>query len=185
MYTCIHCQNTFKPLRTNKNKPRKFCSMSCSSEHSKTKTSTKCLHCYAETKNPKFCNSSCAATYNNKITPKKKKQFNVCPTCGTLHRRKKFCSDNCNPRRLKLSECEKYKYIRAKKNEAWQRYMAKKKNQTPLNADIKAIQDFYFNCPEGHEVDHRIPISKGGLHSLENLQYLTIKDNRKKSNKII
>ena len=63
--------------------------------------------------------------------------------------------------------------------------MAKKKNQTPADADIKAIKEFYLNCPEGYEVDHIIPISKGGLHTLENLQYLTILENRKKSNKII
>ena len=184
MYTCIHCQTVFKSLRTNKNKPRKFCSMTCYAEHSKTKTITKCLHCNTNTYNPKFCNSSCAASYNNSIKPKRQKQFNICPTCGTSHTRRKFCSDSCNPRRLKLSESEKYKYIRSKQNEAWQRYMAKKKNQTPLDADIKKIQEFYFNCPNGHEVDHVIPISKGGLHTLNNLQYLTKSENRKKSNKL-
>jgi HNH endonuclease len=184
MYTCIHCQTVFKPLRTNNNKPRKFCSIACSAEHSKTKTITKCLNCGSETHNPKFCNSSCAASYNNTATPKKKKQYKTCPTCGSQHRRKVYCSDSCNPKRLQLTEAEKIKYRRAKKNEAWQRYMAKKKNQTPANVDIKAIQEFYFNCPDGHEVDHIIPISKGGLHSLENLQYLTIAENRKKSNKL-
>jgi len=61
--------------------------------------------------------------------------------------------------------------------------MAKKRNQTPDDADIPAMQQFYKNCPLGYEVDHKIPISKGGLHSLENLQYLTISENRKKSNK--
>lgn len=70
-------------------------------------------------------------------------------------------------------------------NEAWARYMAKKKNQTPENADISSIQQFYINCPQGYEVDHIIPISKGGLHTLDNLQYLTISENRKKSNKIL
>lgn len=62
--------------------------------------------------------------------------------------------------------------------------MCKKKNQTPVDADIPAMQLFYINCPVGHEVDHIVPISKGGLHSLENLQYLTISENRKKSNKV-
>jgi 5-methylcytosine-specific restriction endonuclease McrA len=36
-----------------------------------------------------------------------------------------------------------------------------------------------------YEVDHIIPISKGGKHSLSNLQYLTKEENRRKSNKII
>jgi 5-methylcytosine-specific restriction endonuclease McrA len=63
--------------------------------------------------------------------------------------------------------------------------MAKRKNQTPDNVDIKALQQFYLNCPNGYEVDHIIPISKGGLHTLENLQYLTISENRRKSNKVL
>jgi hypothetical protein len=185
MYTCIHCQSFFKPLRINKNKPRKFCSTKCSGEHSKTKTIKKCLHCGKVTHNPKFCNSSCAASYNNKVSPKKEKTFKVCPTCGTLHRRPKFCSDKCNPNRLNMTEDEKYKYIRSRMNESWQRYMAKRKSQTPDDINIEELQLFYFNCPEGYEVDHIIPISKGGLHSIENLQYLTISENRKKSNKIL
>jgi 5-methylcytosine-specific restriction endonuclease McrA len=134
--------------------------------------------------NPKFCSSSCAASYNNTIVPKRKKQYRICPTCGIEHRRIKFCSDECNPRKLKLTSEEKYFYTRAKKNEAWQRYMAKRKNQTPKDADIFAMQQFYLNCPNGYEVDHIIPISKGGLHSIENLQYLTVSENRKKSNKL-
>ncbi len=48
----------------------------------------------------------------------------------------------------------------------------------------KLIGKFYKNCPEGYEVDHIIPISKGGLHCLCNLQYLTIEDNRRKGAKL-
>lgn len=46
------------------------------------------------------------------------------------------------------------------------------------------IGRFYKNCPKGYEVDHIIPVSKGGLHRLSNLQYLTREDNRRKHNKI-
>jgi 5-methylcytosine-specific restriction endonuclease McrA len=63
--------------------------------------------------------------------------------------------------------------------------MAKRKNQTPTDVDIKKLQEIYLKCPNGHEVDHVIPISKGGLHSPENLQYLTVSENRKKSNKLL
>ena len=87
--------------------------------------------------------------------------------------------------KLKLTLEEKQLRHKSMHNEAWHRYMAKKKNQTPDNVDIKELQHFYLNCPKGYEVDHIIPISKGGLHCIENLQYLTISENRKKSNKIL
>jgi 5-methylcytosine-specific restriction endonuclease McrA len=185
MNTCSHCQTLFRPARTNKKKPKKYCSLACVREAKQSKKEPQnCVYCGTLTLNPKFCSSSCAASYNNTIVPKRKKQYRICPTCGIEHRRIKFCSDECNPRKLKLTSEEKYFYTRAKKNEAWQRYMAKRKNQTPKDADIFAMQQFYLNCPNGYEVDHIIPISKGGLHSIENLQYLTVSENRKKSNKL-
>lgn len=74
---------------------------------------------------------------------------------------------------------------RVRDREAWMRYHSAKKYQTPADENIKALQDFYANCPVGYEVDHIIPISKGGLHTLSNLQYLTISENRSKGNKIL
>ena len=65
------------------------------------------------------------------------------------------------------------------------KYRAVKRNQTPPGADTKLMQKIYRNCPEGHEVDHIIPLSKGGLHHQNNLQYLTIHDNRSKGAKIL
>jgi hypothetical protein len=32
----------------------------------------KCLSCQSETENPKFCSRSCAASYTNKVSPKRK-----------------------------------------------------------------------------------------------------------------
>lgn len=50
----------------------------------------------------------------------------------------------------------------------------------------KAIVAFRKACPDGHEVDHIIPLNHPlvcGLHCVANLQYLTVEANREKSNK--
>ncbi len=39
------------------------------------------------------------------------------------------------------------------------------------------IRKFYKECPEGHVVDHIISIYSGGLHRLDNLQYITKEQN--------
>lgn len=155
-----------------------------------------CLNCKKEllTKDQKkFCSRSCSATFNNtgkrRWSKPESKHSTVkpCATCGKETMRSsnaKYCSDACNPHKLGRTPEEQHARGLALHNEAWQRYMAKRKNQTPASVDIKALQEIYLNCPEGYEVDHIIPISKGGLHSPENLQYLTISENRKKSNKL-
>jgi hypothetical protein len=72
---------------------------------------------------------------------------------------------------------------------AWSRVMhMKRKFRLPKWADVEAIRQFYMNKPQGCEVDHIIPLSGktvSGLHVLENLQYLTIAENRSKNNKFI
>ena len=46
------------------------------------------------------------------------------------------------------------------------------------------IRQFYMKCPSGYEVDHIIPLSKGGKHHITNLQYLTKKQNMAKGTKL-
>jgi hypothetical protein len=63
---------------------------------------------------------------------------------------------------------------------------AEKMKRMPTWADREAIKDFYRNCPEGHHVDHIVPLrgkNVSGLHILENLQYLPAKENMSKGNK--
>ena len=60
------------------------------------------------------------------------------------------------------------------------------KQRTLPNEDLSLIKEFYLQCPGGYEVDHIIPLNGkniSGLHTLSNLQYLPISDNRRKSNK--
>lgn len=64
-------------------------------------------------------------------------------------------------------------------------YQVMKHQRIPKWADLKAIRRFYEACPKGYEVDHIIPLmgkNVCGLHVLENLQYLTIFENRSKGN---
>lgn len=63
---------------------------------------------------------------------------------------------------------------------------ASKLKATPTWYEKEAIKQFYINCPEGYHVDHIIPLqgkNVRGLHVLANLQYLTIEENLRKSNK--
>lgn len=46
------------------------------------------------------------------------------------------------------------------------------------------IQRFYIQCPPGYHVDHIVPLSKGGIHSLSNLQWLTKEENIKKGTRL-
>lgn len=136
-------------------------------------------------KNNKFCSSSCAATFNN--TGREKVPRYKCLYCDTMIKQGKYCSNSCSSKsKVKYFTEEEREAVRKRRNcEVSANYRAKVKNQTPPDADRKAIREFYNNCPEGYEVDRIIPISKGGLHTLSNLQYLTITENRRKSNKII
>lgn len=145
-----------------------------------------CQHCGTQLpqkkKTNKYCSQSCAAKANN--TGKVKVPRKACAHCGnpTLN---KFCSTKCSgDSRRKYSAEESIKVRKKRQREISAKYRAALRNQTPPDANHAAIREFYDRCPKGHEVDHIIPISKGGLHTLDNLQYLTISENRKKSNKI-
>lgn len=63
-----------------------------------------------------------------------------------------------------------------------------KEKQQSTNYGQEGILEIYRNCPEGHHVDHVVPLNHplvSGLHNQFNLQYLKAEDNLKKSNKFI
>lgn len=68
---------------------------------------------------------------------------------------------------------------------------ARKSNQTPEDANNDIIKSIYLKCKQiseetgiPHEVDHIIPIAKGGLHHQDNLRIITRSENRSKGCKI-
>jgi 5-methylcytosine-specific restriction endonuclease McrA len=95
-----------------------------------------------------------------------------------------------NENREKLREYQRTyersdKGIRSCRKRALTRYYKFKKACEGLTKqEIKEIREFYMNCPDGYEVDHIIPIAKGGKHRISNLQYLTPLENARKKDKI-
>ncbi|MCK9458171.1 MAG: hypothetical protein M0R80_00645 [Proteobacteria bacterium] len=56
----------------------------------------KCKACDKSTDNPKFCSLSCAATFNNAISPKRSKNKKICKMCGgKVSGRGAYCSKIC------------------------------------------------------------------------------------------
>lgn len=135
-------------------------------------------------KRNKFCSRSCSATYNN--TGRIRAVRYQCAYCSTEIITGKYCSIACSAegsRKYTVEEAQLVRKIRVREVSA--NYRAKLLAQTPPDADREAMREFYANCPNGYEVDHIIPISRGGLHTLENLQYLTRTENRSKGNKMV
>jgi len=132
-----------------------------------------------------FCSQSCAASFNNKNKQRKKKP--LCLSCGneTKTHSAKYCCKACAAKAQEKTTTVEQR--RARNAAAQAAYRARHGNLRSYDpaADKEKIKMIYANCPDGHEVDHIIPLSKGGKHHEDNLQYLTVKENRRKSNKIL
>ena len=144
----------------------------------------KCKHCETETKNPKFCSKSCAAKHNNKGVRRHGQAPGVCIVCSKpkANAKQKYCSNLCQGS-LRIIDPK----LKAAGNAARQaRYRAKHGYNRAYaeGADKEAIKKIYDNRPDGYEVDHITPLAKGGLHHQDNLQYLTLTENRAKGDRI-
>lgn len=54
-----------------------------------------CANCGKETNNPRFCSNKCAATHNNHLKPKRRREGS-CKTCGkSLPTRLRYCDPEC------------------------------------------------------------------------------------------
>jgi len=198
---CCNCNILSEVPQSNPYK--KFCSNRCGAlfqnknsinknEEQYNKNPKLCILCensisYKQRIN-KYCSHSCSAKHINSNKPNSKRKYpkKNCIVCKKIITNPFYCSrKRCGLGKISGTPEERLHRRRMLQREAYARYSAKKKYQTPIDEDLSSIKLFYQNCPKGYEVDHIIPISKGGLHSLKNLQYLTISENRKKSNKIV
>ncbi len=62
---------------------------------------------------------------------------------------------------------------------------ARKNKQTCSCCTTTAKNNFYEARKQGMEVDHIIPLAKGGLHCVKNFQYLTRHENRTKGARLL
>lgn len=151
--------------------------------------STLCCHCsqpILSRYGQRFCSKSCATTHNNLARVRVHPKTHPCAHCGTeITAKNKFCNSQCaGLNRTRYTPLERQQRRRQRVRAHSARYRANLRKQTPKWADHQAITEFYARCPQGYEVDHIHPISKGGLHTMENLQYLPASENRRKGNKL-
>ena len=90
---------------------------------------------------------------------------------------------------IKYSKSDKGIIVNNKKSA---KRRARVKNQLSDDVDYDKITKIYEECRRlsvetgvPYEVDHIIPIAKGGLHHQDNLQIITMCENRKKGAKIL
>ena len=100
----------------------------------------------------------------------------------------RFCSHSCSSEFRYLGEDHK----RAVLNSISARRRCRIRDAFDETADQQKINEIYCEAKQlteetgiSYEVDHIIPISKGGKHHEDNLQIITMSENRKKHNKII
>ena len=125
----------------------------------------KCLYCNADTNNPKFCSSSCAAKFNNRVFPKRERKQYYCKNCGAeAGYRRSYCT-NCDPTKPRdisnLTIAEIRQSARYQAN-AWIRKLARRTYATsnrPQHCNvcgyakhfevchIRSIQEFPLDTP--------------------------------------
>ncbi len=139
----------------------------------------KCLNCDAETKNPKYCSSSCAAKVNNRIRSAKQKlekpSTKACKHCNVpIVDRNTYCSIECQHKH--------------QNNEKIAQFIAEKFYDTPVNTGSNSwlrkylvevldytcsecgIGDTYNGKPITLEIDHINGKSSNNI--LSNLRFL-------------
>lgn len=100
----------------------------------------------------------------------------------------RFCSHSCSTKFKYLGEDHK----RAVLNSIAARRRCRMRDAFDETADQQKINEIYCEAKRmteetgiPHEVDHIIPISRGGKHHEDNLQIITMSENRKKHSKIL
>lgn len=130
---------------------------------------------------------------------KERKEVCRCLWCGVEYLVSRFRSKNhkwiskyCSPKCSSDSRYLGAEHKRAMLNSVSATRRANMSRAFDKNADRNKINEFYVRAKllskqtgTPHEVDHIIPISKGGKHNEHNLQILTRAENRRKASKYV
>ena len=186
---CKICKENFQAIRTTK----EYCSRKCISKNRYLNNKEKILSKnkeYRDNNPDKIKEIHKKYHQNNKDTQNQKRRCRYVRNIKEEKQRKKDkyhqnpeIYKNRNKKWVKENKDSRNKYLRF--------YSAKYraiKLQATLEGFDQEIKEIYKNCPEGYEVDHIMPlqgIEIRGLHVPWNLQYLTVRENRMKSNKIL
>lgn len=156
----------------------------------------------------KYCNITNSIqpkdSFKNGHSREARKLYNIQNKKEVSHYNKEYYG--LNPDYFENKRIERYK---TEEFQIWRKYYANKNKDEYLNRanrrrlkerddfnslskeEQKLIVDLYKECRKltieigiKYEVDHKIPISKGGKHHFNNLQILTRTENRKKYNKL-
>lgn len=200
---CLHCQ---KPLKQNKNNTRRTCSRACrdqlaySNRKAKGQRSVTCEHCgqafTTGRKSQRFCSSKCrliVAKQNYTYTPRTEPKVLTCGWCGE----DVIVPPNFTSNRKYHPDCK----IQAKRAR-YRIKTVKRQSRTVKPSRLSADQVLALygpNCSICHEpiddtlprtsklgltVDHVIPLSKGGLDTIDNMRPAHWVCNVRKGNKI-
>lgn len=134
-----------------------------------------CLQCSFETKNPKFCSSSCAAKYNNNNNLPKRKRTKKCRICATLIvSSRTYCPECWSPSVISSQKINQWI------NGSWSGGTIYGLSQTVRNFLIKehgySCQKCGFSTP--HPIDNKTVLEinhvdgNGTNHSKNNLEVL-------------
>lgn len=188
-HDCVTCGELFVSNQpTSKN-----CSDRCRKKFLEIpRVNTVCQQCNQEfmgRKGQKYCSKKCGRKATRKPKPKKLIEPRNCEWCKVEFTPKtdrgRFCSKNCgryhhranNPPTERQKQLQK-EYKRLRKRQCTQAKLS--------SVSWSEIADFMDKCPEGHQVDHIIPLNHPdvcGLHVPWNMQYLPNDENLYKSNK--
>lgn len=125
-----------------------------------------------------------------------KRNLKHCSSCTIVKDRSEFYTNSAKNDGLSdlcktcSKEARKASYAKDPSKEIVQNKLREEnlRQRTPGWADLEKITEFYRNRPEGHHVDHIVPLNGAlvsGLNVLENLQYLPAEENLKKKNKYV